>query len=129
MNIYLDGQTWIRKIKSQGDDPDRFVWHVSADDDTAREWFEANVWKDGRTCGLCGSGNTMLSKHPTMPYRCVDCRRYFSVKVGTVMERSRIATSTGQWSLTCLPPTSRRLLDEDTQGSWNHAKIGMVHGA
>ncbi len=67
------------------------LYGMFPDDDTAREWFEANVWKDGRTCGLCGSGNTMLSKHPTMPYRCVDCRRYFSVKVGTVMERSRIS--------------------------------------
>ena len=67
------------------------LYEMFPDDETSREWFEANVWKDGRKCGRCGSGNTMPASHPTMPYRCADCRKYFSVKVGTVMEHSRIS--------------------------------------
>ena len=61
-------------------------------EESAREWFENIRWPDGeRPCGRCGSVNT----HPVksgkpMPYRCSDCRKYFSVKVGTVMEASNI---------------------------------------
>ena len=33
----------------------------------------------------------MPASHQTMPYRCSDCRKYFSVKVGTIMEHSRIS--------------------------------------
>ena len=61
------------------------------DNEAAREWFEVNIWKDRRRCGWCKSDYTMQASHPTMPYRCGDCRKYFSVKVGTVMEHSRIS--------------------------------------
>ena len=53
----------------------------------ARKWFEGRMWADGRKCPKCGGNNT----HETaghMPYRCSDCRRYFSVKTGTIMEKS-----------------------------------------
>ena len=57
-------------------------------DDAARKWFEAKIWPDGRHCPRCGSERTCESKHEYMPYWCSDCRSYFSVKTGTVMERS-----------------------------------------
>ena len=57
----------------------------------AREWFEGIVWPDGeRDCPRCGSFNTHEASHPKMPYRCRDCRKYFSVKTGTVMADSPI---------------------------------------
>ena len=59
-------------------------------EESAREWFEARVWPDGRHCPLCGSTQTQEAKHKTLPYRCPDCRQYFSVKTGTVMHRSHI---------------------------------------
>ena len=59
-------------------------------EDSAREWFEARVWPDGRHCPHCGSLRTQEAKHKTLPYRCPDCRQYFSVKTGTVMHRSHI---------------------------------------
>ena len=57
-------------------------------DDAARKWFEAKIWPNGRHCPRCGSERTCESKHEYMPYLCSDCRSYFSVKTGTVMERS-----------------------------------------
>ena len=30
------------------------------------------------------------TKHKTMPYRCRDCRKWFSVKTGTVMQSSKL---------------------------------------
>ena len=60
------------------------------DDDTATEWFESQVWPNGRHCPRCGSTNTSEASHAKMPYWCTDCRSYFSVKTGTVMEGSKL---------------------------------------
>lgn len=62
------------------------------DEESAREWFESIRWTgDERPCARCGSVNTHAVKSgKPMPYRCADCRKYFSVKVGTVMEASNI---------------------------------------
>ena len=61
------------------------------DEEAAREWFENLVWPDGtRHCPECGSINTHECSHAKMPYRCRDCRKYFSVKTGTVMANSKI---------------------------------------
>ena len=59
-------------------------------DDEAREWFEEIRWPDSRVCAHCGSVRTRKATHSKMPYWCSDCRSYFSVKVGTVMESSKI---------------------------------------
>ena len=59
------------------------------DEEAAREWFEGIIWPDGvRPCPKCGSENTHECSHAKMPYRCRDCRKYFSVKTGTVMAGS-----------------------------------------
>ncbi len=60
-------------------------------EDSARTWFESIVWPDGqRECPRCGSADTHETTHKTMPYRCRECRSYFSVKTGTAMEGSKI---------------------------------------
>ncbi len=59
-------------------------------EESAREWFEARVWQDGRYCPVCGSTRTHNAGHNHMPYRCSDCRSYFSVKTGTVMGNSHL---------------------------------------
>ena len=56
----------------------------------AVKWFEGVVWNGERCCGHCGSTRTTEASHKTMPYWCTDCRSYFSVRTGTVMERSKI---------------------------------------
>ena len=59
-------------------------------DDVAMDWFEEIRWPAGRVCAHCGSERTRAAAHAKMPYWCSDCRSYFSVKVGTVMESSKI---------------------------------------
>ncbi len=55
----------------------------------AVEWFESVVGADGRRCGHCGSDDTYAVKSAKpMPCRCRGCKRYFSVKTGTVMAQS-----------------------------------------
>ena len=63
-----------------------------ATEEKARLWLESIRWKKGIFCAHCGS--TRISgnqKHKTMPYRCKDCRRFFSVKVKTVMHNSPLS--------------------------------------
>jgi len=65
-------------------------------EEAAREWFEAVIWPNGeRCCTRCGSLDTVEAKHRTMPYRCRDCRRYFSAKMGTALEGSKVTYK--QW--------------------------------
>ena len=56
---------------------------------TATKWFESEFWPEGRCCGNCGSTRTQEASHKTMPYWCTDCRKYFSVRTGTVLAHSK----------------------------------------
>ena len=68
-------------------------------DDAAREWFEASIWSGGRHCPRCGSARTCEASHAKMPYWCSDCRSYFSVKTGTVMEQSPLPLRKWAWAI------------------------------
>ena len=67
------------------------------DADKAREHLEALRWPDGPVCPHCGS---ISKKHLALTgsknyrpglYKCADCYQQFSVTVGTVFERSKVA--------------------------------------
>ena len=65
------------------------------DEEAARAHLESLLWPHGPVCPRCGvMGNriTKLQGKSTRPgvYNCKDCRKPFSVTVGTVMERSHI---------------------------------------
>ena len=61
-------------------------------EEAATKWFEGVIWPNGRHCPHCGSVHTIRHNHvgEARPYRCQDCNRYFSVRKGTLMERSKI---------------------------------------
>ena len=62
------------------------------DEEAATEWFASIVWGGERCCGHCGSLNTKtVPNAKPMPYWCPDCRKYFSVRTGTVLRRSHIS--------------------------------------
>jgi transposase-like protein len=68
------------------------------DDDAARAHLESLLWPQGPVCprcGVMGARITKLQGKSTRPgvYKCKDCRKPFSVTVGTVMERSHIPLS------------------------------------
>jgi len=70
------------------------------DETAAREHLETVLWPNGPhcpRCGVMGDRITKLQGKSTRPgvYKCKDCRKPFSVTVGTVMERSHIPLS--QW--------------------------------
>lgn len=78
---------------------------IFTDENAAREHLEALRWSNGMSCPLCGCVDKiktvrMVSKpSKTNPepqeqkgwYHCGDCRRKFTVRTGTVYERSHVA--------------------------------------
>lgn len=68
------------------------LFQMFPDNASARKWMEELRWgKDERHCPVCGSLNTKtVPNEKPMPYHCGDCRKYFSVKTGTVMQSSKI---------------------------------------
>ena len=69
------------------------------DEEAAVQWFEGFVWPDGRKCPRCGGDNTHRSTHKTMPYRCRPCKRFFSVRTGTVMQSSKLPLKTWTYAI------------------------------
>ncbi len=62
-----------------------------ATEEAAVDWFESIFWPTVRCCGHCGSMNTYETpKRKPQPYRCRDCKSYFSVRTGTLLESSRV---------------------------------------
>jgi len=63
------------------------------DDLTAEKWFESVRWPNdhGITCPHCGSENTGRKENrKPQPFRCRDCRKFFSVRHGSVMSHTLI---------------------------------------
>ena len=64
-------------------------------EEAAYRFIEARVWPKGPVCPHCGVMDDRITKlqgNSTRPgvYKCKDCRKPFSVTVGTVMERSHV---------------------------------------
>ncbi len=69
------------------------LFQMFPDEAASRKWLEDIRWSDGeRFCPHCGSLKTTAVKNEIpMPYHCGECRQYFSVKTGTVMQSSKVA--------------------------------------
>lgn len=78
------------------------------DEPSAAKWFEQKHWPDGERCCLhCGSMDAVqnVASGKPMPYRCGDCRRYFSMRTGTCMEGSNL--SLRKWAIAIYLVTTR----------------------
>ena len=74
------------------------VIRMFPDDATAEQWFIEQRWPNGAHCPNCGSVNVQSgAAHKTMSHRCRDCRKWFSVKTGTVMQSSKLGLQV--WAL------------------------------
>jgi len=74
------------------------LFKMFPDEDAAQSWFESIRWPNGRVCTRCGGENSSeVPNARPMPYWCPNCRQYFSVKLGTVMESSKLPLQT--WAI------------------------------
>jgi transposase-like protein len=73
---------------------------IYTNEEAARKHLEAIRWPDGVTCPLCGSVGAKALGGASMGagwFHCVDCRRKFTVRTGSIYERSHIALN--KWVL------------------------------
>jgi len=67
---------------------------IFQDETKAREYLEAQRWPDGAVCPTCGRTDDVkaLGGKSMGPgwYHCTQCREKFTVRVGTVFERSKV---------------------------------------
>ncbi|MXX80774.1 MAG: IS1595 family transposase [Chloroflexi bacterium] len=75
------------------------LFQMFPDDESAEQWFEQQMWPHGPVCPDCGSlrHSVTRGKHIAMPYRCLDCRQYFSVRKRSVMHSSKLGYQT--WAI------------------------------
>jgi transposase-like protein len=94
------------------------------DDNAAREYLESVLWPQGPVCPRCGVMGDRITKMTGKSlragvYNCKDCRKPFSVTVGTVMERSHIPLS--KWVL------ATRLMAASKKGMSAHQLHRMLN--
>lgn len=98
------------------------------DDETAEAWFIQARWPDGIACPRCGSVNVNeKATHPSMPHRCRDCDKRFSVKTDTPMACSNLGYRVWGFAVylftTCLKGVSslkiHRDLDVTQKTAWH----------
>ncbi len=67
------------------------LFEMFPDEATAERWFEDWRWGDKVECPRCGSDKiTHRKSRKPQPFWCKPCRKYFSVRIGTQFENSRI---------------------------------------
>ena len=72
------------------------LFRMFPDDDAAQTWLEEQRWSGEPWCPHCGSFNVRRNNHPSMPWRCAEreCRKRFSVRVGTPLQGSHLGYQT-----------------------------------
>jgi transposase-like protein len=65
------------------------LFEMFPDQETARTYLEGLLWPNGPRCPVCGLGERITTRKGGF-YRCNQCLEDFTVRTGTVMERSHI---------------------------------------
>ena len=59
------------------------------DQESARSYLEARLWPNGPRCPVCGLGERITARKSGF-YRCNQCKEDFTVRTGTIFERSHV---------------------------------------
>ena len=66
------------------------LFKMFPDEETARTYLESRLWPDGVKCPVCSADSERITPRKKGYYRCNDCREDFTVRTGTIFERSHI---------------------------------------
>jgi len=65
------------------------LFQMFPDQESARAYFEARRWPDGAVCPACGEAERIGTRKGGF-YRCNACLLDFTIRTGTIFERSKI---------------------------------------
>ena len=67
------------------------LFEIFPDQESARLYLEGRRWPDGVGCPHCGSEKITARRGTRIGYyRCRDCKEEFTVRTGTIFERSHV---------------------------------------
>lgn len=66
------------------------LFKMFPDQETARVYLESRLWPNGPVCPVCGLGERLTTRKAVGFYRCNQCQEDFTVRTGTIFERSHI---------------------------------------
>src|ERR1700735_1110607 len=65
------------------------LFEMFPDAESARKYLESRLWKDGVKCAKCKSGDRITERKGGF-YRCNSCKLDFTIRTGTIFERSHV---------------------------------------
>lgn len=65
------------------------LFKLFPDAESARVYLEARLWPNGPKCPVCGIGDRITARKGGY-YRCNQCKEDFTVRTGTIFERSHV---------------------------------------
>jgi transposase-like protein len=65
------------------------LFKMFPDQETARVYLESRLWPNRVRCPVCGLGERITTRKGGF-YRCNQCKEDFTVRTGTVFERSHV---------------------------------------
>src|ERR1700680_484838 len=65
------------------------LFEMIPDQESARTYLEGRLWPNGPRCPVCGLGDRITVRKNGF-YRCNQCKEDFTVRTGTIFERSHI---------------------------------------
>jgi len=65
------------------------LFAIFPDQETARTYLESRLWPKGVRCPVCGLGERITVRESGF-YRCNQCKEDFTVRTGTIFERSHV---------------------------------------
>jgi len=65
------------------------LFKLFPDQESARLYLESRLWPNGVKCPICASGERVTTRKDGY-YRCNACREDFTVRTGTIFERSHV---------------------------------------
>src|SRR5689334_3021224 len=66
------------------------LFQMFPDEETARLYLESRLWPNGVRCPVCNAGEDRITTRKAGFYRCNECKEDFTVRTGTIFERSHI---------------------------------------
>lgn len=65
------------------------LFEMFPDEETARKYLESRLWPNGAKCPVCKQGERVATRKDGY-YRCHKCQEDFTVRTGTIFERSHV---------------------------------------
>jgi transposase-like protein len=66
------------------------LFSLFPDAEAARRYLESRLWPEGPRCPKCKAGDRLTKRKVAGFYRCNKCKLDFTIRTGTIFERSHV---------------------------------------